>query len=75
MEDNKFIGGLHQCDLCSGVYIFSIVFWIFGIDLLHLLDLPYLPGWGEILSGGMVSFLVHLITIGFKERFLSVIVE
>lgn len=73
--DDSRIGKLHTCSVCSGVWIFSTIFIIFRIDLLHLVGLAYYPIVGEILSGGVISYLVYLLELGFRERFMTVVIE
>ena len=74
MDNSKF-GLLHTCEKCSGTWIYSILFTIFRIDLLHLLGLPYYPFVGEMVSGAAISFVVFLISVGFKETFMSFYIE
>ena len=73
--DNSRFGQLHTCEKCSGTWIYSVLFLIFRIDLLHLLGLPYYPFAGEIITGGLVSFLVFLLSVGFKEQYMSFTIE
>jgi hypothetical protein len=73
--DRSKVGKLHTCSLCSSVWIFSIIYIIFGIDILPLIGLPSYPVVGGILSGGLLSFLVHLIEIGFREKFMGFTIE
>jgi hypothetical protein len=74
--NNKFVRGLHECDLCSGVWVYSFLFILFRVDLLNMLGIPkthfIIAG---ILTGGAISFFVHLLSIGFKDKFMSIIIE
>ena len=64
---------LVSCDLCVGVWIYTILSGLFQIRLLE--DVYwYVPLVSELITGSIVSYLVHLLTIGFKEKHLPVIV-
>jgi hypothetical protein len=71
----KFIELLHGCDLCSGVWAY--------VALAFFLHISILQSWfgfqnvfivGEIITGCVTSFLVHIFSIGFREKFLNVTV-
>lgn len=57
---------LRDCDFCLGFWVFSLLAWAFGINLL---DPVYIPGLSEVLSGLAASFAVHLIRIGWESQF------
>jgi hypothetical protein len=69
----KFFHDLHACDLCSGVYLYTILAWILKIDILQMVGFGHVDEWG-LVTGGVISFLVHLLVIGFREKFLSVVI-
>ena len=73
--DMSRFGKLHTCSLCSSVWIFSIIFILFRVDLLFLFGLPVYPTVGEIISGGVIAYLVNLLEIGFFEKFLNIVIE
>ncbi len=61
-----------QCDLCVGVWIYTILSGLFQIRLLE--DVYwYVPLVSELITGSITSYLVHLVTIGFREKHLPVI--
>ena len=67
-----FLDILMSCDLCSGVWIYTILAGLFQIRLLE--DVYwYVPLVSELITGCVVSYLVHLLTIGFREKHLPVI--
>lgn len=74
----KFLGNilpqnLVSCDLCVGVWIYTILSGLFQIRLLE--DVYwYVPLVSELITGCVVSYLVHLISIGFREKHLPVII-
>ena len=57
---------LRECDFCLGFWVFSLLAWAFGINLL---DPVYIPGLSEILSGLAASFAVHLARLGWEMKF------
>lgn len=68
----KFIEDLHGCDLCSGVWVFGLLSFLLKFDLLTVLGLPYVPVLSELVTGGAVSFVVHLLRLGWNARFSSI---
>lgn len=69
----KLIEKLTSCDLCLGVWVYSVLAGLFQIRLLEDVYF-YVPVVNEVITGCVVSYLVHLITIGFREKHLPVIV-
>ena len=62
-----------QCDLCVGVWIYAILSGLFQIRLLE--DVYwYVPVASQLITGCVTSYLVHLVTIGFREKHLPVII-
>lgn len=55
------------CSLCSGVWVYTFLSYVMGEHLFG--DLFYLPFISELATGGIVSFGVYLMEIGFRERF------
>ena len=71
----KFVELLHGCDLCSGVWAYMALAFIWRIDILQLwFDIRYVFIVSEIITGALTSFLVHIFSLGFKEKFLNVTV-
>jgi hypothetical protein len=60
---------LHSCDLCSGVWIFSVLAWAMQMDLLTVMNFRYVAGISEGVTGGVVSFIVWLLSLGWREAF------
>jgi len=76
IDSIKFFHDLHACDLCSGLYLFAILAWATGIDILQMLGFTNINGFIRVvITGGAISFLVHLLTLGFKEKFMSFVIE
>lgn len=74
IEKFKSIAKLHTCDLCAGVWIYGILSFFMGLSLLQVLGFEYVPVLNEVVTGGVVSFLVHIFTIGWKEKFHDILV-
>jgi hypothetical protein len=70
---NKFFSELFLCDYCLGVWFFSILSWLFSITLFK--EYFYFPVISELATGTITSFLVHLLSIGWKEKFGVIVVE
>lgn len=67
---NRIIDKLHRCDLCAGVHVYAMMSF-----LLHLyLFTFYVPVVSEYVTGGVISFLVHVFSIGWKEKFSTTVI-
>lgn len=40
-----------------------------GLSLLTVLGFQYVPILSELVTGGVVSFMMHIFVIGWKEKF------
>ncbi len=69
LEKNKFIGALHSCDLCFGVYVYGILSYLMKMDGLSVLGFWYVPFISELVTGGIMAFLVHIFSLGWKAKF------
>jgi len=69
----KFFSKLFSCDLCLGVWVYSILNFFFGINLLE--QVFYIWIVSEILSGAVISFLMHLISIGWSSKYQEIIID
>lgn len=70
----RTINYLHGCDLCSGVWAYSILAGFMQMDILEPLGFWYVPLLSEILVGMVTSFLVHIFVIGWKAKFDVVVI-
>ncbi len=62
----KILRDLVECDLCLGVWVYSLLN-LFAFRLTFYSDRS---DWiGEIITGSAISFIMHLISIGWKEKF------
>lgn len=65
---------LHECDLCSGVWIYAILSMFLGVDVLSILIFDYVPLVSEVLTGIVVSWLVHIFVLGWRAKYEVVVV-
>lgn len=76
VADNTKIEWLNRwasCDLCSGVWIYTALALFLKITILSDL-LPYIPFVSEIITGCFASFTMHLLSIGWREKFDVVVI-
>lgn len=57
---------LGECDLCLGCWVFPMLAWALGVNLLEPV---YVPVVSELLTGWLVSFGVHLARLGWRDKF------
>lgn len=65
---------LHDCDLCSGVWIYSGLSFFMGVDLLEVTGFGYIPLVSAIITGIVVSWLVHIFSLGWKSKYEVVVI-
>ena len=65
---------LHECDLCSGTWVYSILSLFTGVDLLEVTGFGYVPLVSAIITGIVVSWLVHIFSLGWKSKYDIVVV-
>ena len=56
-----------NCDLCLGTWVFAFFAYFFKINLMQ--EWFYVPILCEIITGAVVSFVTHLASIGWKDKF------
>ena len=61
-----FLKELVECDFCLGCWLYFGGNLIFKIKLLGIENVPILS---ELLLGILISLVVHLCSIGWKEKF------
>jgi hypothetical protein len=64
----QFIYKLHQCDLCSGVWLYCALALIFGINIIQA-DGFIARIAGELITGAITSFAVHIFSIGWRSKY------
>lgn len=70
----EFFDKLFGCDLCLGVWIYTGLALLLGIDITKDV-FPYVPFFSEFLTGAAFSFFVHLLSIGWTEKFGTIYME
>lgn len=69
----KFVRNLFACDLCLGCWIYTILAAFLSVRLLQDVYF-YVPVVTEVITGCATSFLVHLISIGWQEKFNTIVI-
>ena len=69
----NFIRELFSCDLCLGFWVYSLLAMILKVRLLEDVYL-YVPLVSEFITGSIVTFATHLLTIGWREKFSVTII-
>ena len=69
LEKNQKISDWHKCALCLGVWVYAAFAYILHIDVLQVLGNSYIPIVSEFVTGGIVSFIVFIFSIGWKDYF------
>jgi len=70
----KWFVKLHDCDLCSGVWIYTILSLFLGVDLLSTLIFTYVPFVSQIVTGIIVSWVMWIFTLGWHSAYDVVVV-
>lgn len=71
---NDWVEKLHSCDLCSGVWVYTILSFFMEVDLLEVVGFGYIPVIGAIITGCVISWLVHIFVLGWKAKYEIVVV-
>jgi hypothetical protein len=74
-EEGKLLAELFVCDLCLGVWVYLVLGYFLKIDLMKYLFGVYIIGLNEFLTGAIVSFLVHVFSIGWNTKFGIIVLE
>jgi len=69
----EFFSELVSCEFCLGVWVYFILLLIFRVDIFYPY-LIYVWGISEFVGGVCLSFLVHLVAIGWRDRFSIIMV-
>jgi hypothetical protein len=62
------LGKLHSCDLCIGFWIYSILALALRVDLFEMNLIT------QIVTGAVTTFLVHVFSVGWKEKFSTIVI-
>ncbi len=66
-KEDKFLGKLFACDLCLGVWIYFLTAIPLKVNLFE--EFGYVPILFEFFTGTTMSFIMHLLTIGWRDKF------
>jgi hypothetical protein len=69
----KFLERLFECDLCLGTWVYIAIALAFHVVLLKD-AFSYYPVLSEIITGVLSSFIMHILSIGWREKFYTVVV-
>lgn len=69
----EFVRRLFECDLCLGVWIYTILSFVMGVVLFR--DLFYVLFVSELITGGITSIIMHLLGLGWSAKFSTIIIE
>ena len=70
-RSKEFLEELFGCDLCLGVWVYfflALLFQYANVDV-NILDIPNAPIISAIITGAITSFVVHLISLGWRDKF------
>lgn len=62
----QFINRLFRCNLCLGVWVYTLMSWLTGYYVFHDWT-SYIPVFAELAAGCFSSYLVYLVENGWKS--------
>jgi len=69
---HNFFPELFACDLCLGVWIYFIFCAFFKLDIVSwVFGVGYIPVVNEAISAAIISWSVHIFTLGLKLKYGS----
>ena len=68
-----FFTKLFECDFCLGVWVYVALALLFKITIMTDV-FPYVPFVSEAIAGVTTSFLMHLLSIGWREKFAVIVI-
>jgi len=68
----EYLHKLISCDFCLGSWLFFFLSWMFDLQIEGLPNIQILS---PFLLGVGISFVVHLISLGWKAKFETIIIE
>lgn len=71
---SEFVRKLFGCDLCLGIWVYFFLAIGGQIRLFEDLFTYTVPLTGEFIAACVTSFLVHLVSMGWREKFFTVII-
>jgi hypothetical protein len=65
--EGGFLCDLFSCDLCIGVWVYTVLGYFFKINLLFIYF--YVPVISEFITGGITSLIVFLVVRGYQAQY------
>lgn len=66
-REGGFLHDLFACDLCLGVWVYTILAFFFSVNFLD--GYFYCPVISELITGAVTSLLVFLVRAGWQSEF------
>ena len=60
-----------HCDLCLGVWIYFLLGFWFSDVVAFIMPVMYVPVLSQFIAGCAMSFVSHLIRLGWEQRFYN----
>ena len=70
-RSKEFLEELFGCDMCLGFWGYltlALLFQYANVNV-NILDIPNAPIISALITGAITSFVVHLISIGWRDKF------
>lgn len=75
LEKINFISTLHECSLCSGVWLYIALAFFMKVDVLtSWFGFQHIEIISQIITGALTSYVVWIFSIGMKEAHFHVTV-
>ena len=71
----EFFRELFGCDLCLGVWVYLALGFLFECDILDVVGISHVVFVSEFITACVVSFVVHMFSLGWKAQFEVVEIE
>lgn len=71
--EGKFLERLFSCDFCLGFWVYFGLAFVFEMNLFA--EYFYVLVICEALTGLVISFVMHLLSIGWNDKFGTILVE
>lgn len=65
--EGKFLRQLFDCDLCLGVWVYTVLSAVMGMNILY--EYVYIPLVSELITGMTISFIVWIFRNGWETLF------
>ncbi len=69
----KFIREMFNCDLCLGVWVYTVL--SAGMGEYLFTEQFYFPLISELVTGCFTAFITHVFMIGWREKFQIIVIE